>query len=54
MKLENDRIVIESRSEISLLQDMIEKYVKSEKMDESDKQGLEKIKEQLDGLWYSW
>lgn len=54
MKLENDRIVIESRSEIGLLQDMIEKYIESEKMDENDKQELEEIKGQLDGLWYSW
>lgn len=54
MKVVNDHIVIESRSEISLVQDMIENYVKSAKISDQDKKGLVGVSEQLDGLWYSW
>lgn len=55
MKLEGIEIVIESRREIDLLEDMIGLYIKKNKgIDEATKQELLKLKGKLEGLWYCW
>lgn len=53
MKVKGDKIVIESRSEIDVLQDMIETYLKTGNA-AGYKTELETIKEQLDVLYISW
>lgn len=55
MKLESTTIVIESRREIDLLQDMIDMYIKNNKdISESAKNEFLKLKGQLEGLWFCW
>lgn len=55
MKLENDKLVIESRYEIDDLMNMIDAYLKSNpKMQSVTVEELEKIKNQLDVLFLSW
>lgn len=55
MKLDGTEIIIESRREIDLLDDMIDLYIKRNKgISESRKQELLRLKSQLEGLWYSW
>ena len=55
MKLDGTKIIIESRREIDLLQDMIDLYTKNNKdISESAKRELLKLKGQLEGLWFCW
>lgn len=53
MKLENDKIVIESRSEIDVFQTLIEKRDKS-LFSDYDNEEFEKINKKLDSLYYNW
>lgn len=55
MRLENDKLIIESRYEIDDLMNMIDTYLKSEpKMQSVTAEELERIKNQLDALFLSW
>ncbi|MCD8155487.1 MAG: hypothetical protein LUF78_12550 [Clostridiales bacterium] len=54
MRLDRDKIVIESRREIDTLQDMMQEYLKKNKLSESEKQNIAQIVSQLDALYMSW
>lgn len=54
MKLNETEVIIETRSDIDLLQAMIESYLKNSSVDKSTKEMLVKLENQLDGLYYSW
>ena len=54
MTLEGTNIKIDYRSEIDLMQEMIECYLKHSDVSESTRGMLERLREQLDGLWMSW
>ena len=54
MKLDRDKIVIEARSEIDALQDMMQEYLKRNKLPESEKRDISRIVSQLDALYMSW
>lgn len=55
MKVVDCSIEIESRSEINVIQDMIDVYLEhNQKLYEEDKEKLLKIKNQLESMWYSW
>lgn len=55
MKLDRDRIVIESRYEIDDIMDMIDVYLKSKpKMKSVTEQELKQLREQLDALFMCW
>ena len=54
-KLEGDRIVIEHRDELDVLDAMIECYFKhGRRIPEREKEDLQKLKNDLTALWYSW
>lgn len=54
MKLDGDRIVIESRYEINDLIRMIELYEKQGKFDCVTQKELTELKDRLDALFMSW
>ena len=54
MKLEGDRIVIESRYEIDDIIDMIDTYQKHKEPKRLNREELELLKEQLDALYMCW
>jgi len=54
MKLQGDKIVIESRYEIDDLIKMIECYQAHEKPDRITPEELDKLKNQLDSLYMCW
>lgn len=53
MKLEQDRIVIEERGEIGVLQDMIFQYL-AEKPSSTYADDLRLLDNKLDLLWLNW
>ena len=54
MKLEGDRIVIESRYEIDDIIDMIDTYQKHKEPKWLNREELELLKKQLDALYMCW
>lgn len=55
MKIENDKLVLESRSEIDKLQEMIAVYLESGKsISDADRAELQHIQHQLDVLYMTW
>lgn len=54
MTLNGTKIRIDYRSEIDLTQEMITCYLKHSDVSESTRAMLERLREQLDGLWMSW
>lgn len=54
MKLDGDKIVIESRYEIDDIQAMIDCYLKNGKPERVSKEELKKLREQLDALYMCW
>ncbi|MCD8010120.1 MAG: hypothetical protein LUF34_04895 [Lachnospiraceae bacterium] len=54
MRLDRDKIVIESRREIDTIQDMMQLYMEKNKLSESEKQNIARIVSQLDALYMSW
>lgn len=54
MKLDGDKIVIESRYEIDDIQAMIDCYLKNGKPKRVSKEELTTLREQLDALYMCW
>lgn len=54
MKLNNDKIVIESRSDIDLIQEMISLLLEKGQIKEREKKEIERLDEQLEALYISW
>lgn len=54
MKLDNDKIIIESRYEIDDIQEMIDCYLKYGEPRCITKEELERIRKQLDTLYMCW
>lgn len=54
MKLENCNLIIESRREIDVLQDMIELYLERKNISRDEERELTEVKNQLDTLYISW
>jgi len=55
MRLVDCSIEIEARNEINIVQDMIDVYLKNnKKLEDYQKEELENLKNQLEGLWYQW
>ena len=54
MKLEGDKIVIESRYEINDIQSMIECYLEYGKPERMTKEDLTELQKKLDTLYMSW
>ncbi len=53
MRLDRDKIVIESRQEIDTLQDMMQQYMEKNELSESEKRNISRIVSQLDALYMS-
>ncbi len=53
MRLDRDKIVIESRQEIDILQDMMQQYMEKNELSESEKRNTSRIVSQLDALYMS-
>lgn len=54
MKSNMDKITLESREEISLLQNVLEKAIETNTLTSDEKKVAEKAFDLLDGMWYSW
>lgn len=54
MKLDGDKIVIESRYEIDDFQAMIDCYLKNGKPERVSKEELKKLRDKLDALYMCW
>lgn len=54
MKLDGDKIVIESRYEIDDIQAMIECFLKHGKPERVSEEELKKLRDALDGLYMCW
>ena len=54
MKLDGDKIVIESRYEINDIQAMIDCYLKHSKPEWLSKEELERLRDKLDVLYMCW
>lgn len=54
MKSEMDKIIIESRKEVSLLQNVVEIALASDDCNEEEKAVAKRISELLESMWYSW
>lgn len=54
MKLDRDKIVIESRSEIDTIQNMMQQYLEKNKLPENEKRDISQIISQLDALYMCW
>lgn len=54
MRLDGDKIVIESRYEIDEIQEMIDCYLKNGKPERLSKEELTAIKKNLDALYMCW
>lgn len=49
-----DKIVLESRNEVSLLQNVIEIAIATQNLNEDEKEVAKKASAILDSMWYSW
>lgn len=54
MKKEMDRIIIESREEISLLQNALEIAIASGKCNEDEEEVAREASQLLESMWYAW
>lgn len=54
MKAENDKIVLESRREIEILQNTLEIACASGNCNDEEKEVAKTLSAMLDTMWYSW
>lgn len=54
MKKDLDKIILESRSEISLLQNVLDIAINSGKCSDEEKEAAKELSELLETMWYSW
>lgn len=56
MKTENDTIILESRNEVSLLQNICEGFIALSKsqIEDEEKELAKQLSAMLDAMWYSW
>lgn len=58
MKLNEDKIMLESRSDIDVMQTMIDNYLfmqgEKQMLDDTPVEELKKLSEKLSALWYCW
>lgn len=54
MRKDMDKIVLESRNEVSLLQNVIEIAIATEDLNEDEKEIAKITSALLESMWYSW
>lgn len=54
MKLEDGKIVLETRTDIDLMQNMIELLNEKGNIGKKEEEMLKQLNRELEALWYSW
>ena len=54
MKLQDGKIILETRTDIDLMQSMIEQLNEKGNIGKKEEEMLKQLNQELEALWYSW